>query len=165
LTSTADLVAPHQRDHRDDHQNDGQRDADHTHLTCTHAAKCTPPVAVTAVEINFRYGVEDHPQANTQLAHNLSSLTKDRGCSAPGCTAPGYQCEVHHVEEWAAGGRTDIDDLTFACRPDHRLLTPGGWTTRKHPDGTTEWIPPPQLPLPGGTNDYHHPENYLPRDK
>jgi hypothetical protein len=38
---------------------------------------------------------------------------KDRDCSAPGCTAPGYQCEVHHVEEWAAGGRTDIDDLLF----------------------------------------------------
>ena len=88
---------------------------------------------------------------------------KDRGCTAPGCDMPGYLSEVHHVEEWAAGGRTDIDSLTFGCSPHHGLIKPGGWKTRKRRDGTTEWIPPPQLPLPGGTNDYHHPER-LPED-
>ena len=86
---------------------------------------------------------------------------KDRGCTAPGCDMPGYLSEVHHVEEWAAGGRTDIDSLTFGCSPHHGLIKPGGWKTRKRKDGTTEWIPPPQLPLPGGTNDYHHPERLL----
>lgn len=86
---------------------------------------------------------------------------KDRGCTAPGCDMPGYLSEVHHVDEWAYGGRTDIDDLTFACARDHRLIKPGGWTTRKRPDGSTEWRPPPQIPLPGGTNDYHHPERLL----
>ena len=86
---------------------------------------------------------------------------KDRGCTAPGCDMPGYLSEVHHVEEWAAGGRTDIDSLTFGCSPHHGLIKPGGWKTRKRKNGTTEWIPPPQLPLPGGTNDYHHPERLL----
>ena len=89
---------------------------------------------------------------------------KDRGCTAPGCDMPGYLSEVHHVEEWAAGGRTDIDSLTFGCSPHHGLIKPGGWKTRKRRDGTTEWIPPPQLPLPGGTNDYHHPERLLDND-
>ena len=60
------------------------------------------------------------------------------------------------------GGLTNIDKLTFACGTDHLLITHGGWRTRKHPDGSTQWIPPPQLPLPGGTNDYHHPERLLP---
>ncbi len=69
---------------------------------------------------------------------------KDRGCTHPGCLVPGYLCEVHHIEEWADGGFTDINNLTFACAPHHRLLG-HGWTTRKHEDGTTEWIPPPQL--------------------
>lgn len=87
---------------------------------------------------------------------------KDRGCTAPGCDVPGYLCEVHHVEEWAEGGLTNIDTLTFACGPHHRLIKPGGWRTRKRADGGTEWIPPPQLPLPGGTNDFHHPERLLP---
>lgn len=75
---------------------------------------------------------------------------------------PGYLCETHHVDEWADGGHTDIDRLTFACPAHHRLIKPGGWTTRKRPDGTTEWRPPPQIPLPGGTNSYHHPEQFLP---
>lgn len=86
----------------------------------------------------------------------------DRGCTRPGCDMPGYLTEVHHVDEWAAGGATDVDRLTFACKADHRLLTVGGWKTRKLPDGRTEWIPPPQLPLRPGTNDFHHPERLLP---
>ena len=85
---------------------------------------------------------------------------KDRGCTRPGCDAPGYRCEVHHVDEWAHGGLTNIDKLTLACPPDHRLLEQG-WKTRKLPDGTTQWIPPPQLPLTAGTNDFHHPERLL----
>ncbi len=68
----------------------------------------------------------------------------DRGCTHPECSIPGYLCEVHHITEWAQGGPTDIDNLTFACRPHHRLLG-HGWNTRKRTDGTTEWIPPPQL--------------------
>ncbi len=86
---------------------------------------------------------------------------KDRGCTAPGCTAPGYLCEVHHVEDWAGGGLTNIDTLTFACAPHHKLLDQG-WTTRKLPTGDTQWIPPPQLPLlSAGTNDFHHPEKLI----
>jgi hypothetical protein len=89
---------------------------------------------------------------------------KDRGCTAPGCTTPGYLCEVHHVEEWADGGLTNIDKLTFACRSDHKLLKPSGWKTRKLKDGSTQWLPPPHLPLRGGTNGYHHPERMIPED-
>jgi hypothetical protein len=89
---------------------------------------------------------------------------KDRGCTAPGCDMPGYLCEVHHVDEWADGGRTDIDRLTFACGAHHRLIKPGSWSTRKRRDGSNEWRPPPQLPLAGGSNDFHHPERLLPRE-
>ncbi|NGX05915.1 DUF222 domain-containing protein [Mycobacteroides franklinii] len=71
---------------------------------------------------------------------------RDRGCTHPGCHVPGYLCEVHHIDEWADGGPTNIDNLTFACGPHHRLLN-HGWTTRKRTDGTTQWIPPPQLKL------------------
>ncbi|MEZ0359559.1 HNH endonuclease signature motif containing protein [Mycobacterium sp. SA01] len=87
--------------------------------------------------------------------------SKDRGCTRPGCDKPGYLTEVHHVDEWAQGGLTNIDKLTLACPADHRLLD-HGWKTRKLADGDTEWIPPPHLPmLRGGVNTYHHPERLL----
>jgi hypothetical protein len=89
--------------------------------------------------------------------------SRDRGCTAPGCDMPGYLCEVHHVDEWAAGGLTNIDTLTFACGCHHKLIKPGGWKTRKLKNGSTQWLPPPHLPLRGGTNTYHHPERMLRR--
>jgi hypothetical protein len=89
---------------------------------------------------------------------------KDRGCTRPGCDAPGYRTEVHHVDEWAKGGLTNIDKLTQACPPDHKLLDEG-WSIHIRADGTTEWIPPPQLPITGGgINTYHHPERLLGND-
>lgn len=89
---------------------------------------------------------------------------KDRGCTAPGCDIPGYFAEVHHLHEWADGGLTNVDELTFGCKQDHKKIKPGGWRTRKRKDGRTEWLPPPHLPIPGGTNTYHHPERMLPED-
>ena len=95
--------------------------------------------------------------------HHLNSHSKDRGCTRPGCTVPGYGCQAHHAElDWGKGGLTNIDDLTFACGPDNRLVTENGWRTRKRRDGRTEWIPPPPLDT-GQTrvNNNHHPEKYL----
>ena len=90
---------------------------------------------------------------------------KDRGCTAPGCDIPGYLTEVHHVDEWATGGLTNIDRLTFACRGHHALIKADGWKTLKRKDGTTEWIPPQHLPIKGGVNSYHHQERLLPGEE
>ena len=86
----------------------------------------------------------------------------ERGCTRPGCTAPAYWCQVHHIQGWAAEhGPTDIDLLTLACGPDNRLAEQG-WTVRKRKDGRTEWIPPPHLDTgQARVNNYHHPEKYL----
>ncbi|MFP1151724.1 maturase [Mycobacterium sherrisii] len=89
---------------------------------------------------------------------------KDRGCTHPGCDVPGYWCQVHHVDDWAAGGGTDADALTFACRPHHKLVGLG-WQTRKLANGRTEWIPPPELDIGARTNDYHHPERLVEDDE
>ncbi|CAN5403493.1 HNH endonuclease signature motif containing protein [soil metagenome] len=93
-------------------------------------------------------------------------LAKDRGCTRPGCTATGYQCQVHHaVADWKHHGHTNINELTLACQPDNLLIENTDWTTSKRPDGITEWIPPPHLDTgQQRTNDYHHPERLLGRD-
>ncbi|MCA2263343.1 HNH endonuclease [Mycobacterium marseillense] len=88
-----------------------------------------------------------------------------RGCTAPGCGTKGYYCEVHHVTDYSKCHTTDINDLTFACGPHHRMLQPGGWSTRKNAKGETEWIPPPHLDRgQPHTNTYHHPEKLLRAD-
>ncbi|WP_428841975.1 HNH endonuclease signature motif containing protein, partial [Mycobacterium parmense] len=95
-------------------------------------------------------------------AQRIVLYGKDRGCTAPGCTVGGYYCEVHHVTDWAKSHTTDINQLTFACGPHHRLLQPRGWTTRKNTDGDTQWIPPPHLDRnQPRTNTFHHPEKLL----
>ena len=84
-----------------------------------------------------------------------------RTVAAPHPAAPPrYLCEVHHVEEWATGGATDIDKLTFACTGHHKLLD-HGWTTKNSPTATPNGSHHPNSPLPLGTNTYHHPEKLL----
>ncbi|PRI14782.1 hypothetical protein B2J96_15575 [Mycobacterium shigaense] len=90
---------------------------------------------------------------------------KERGCSAPGCDVPGYLCEVHHVDDYAACHSTDVDNLTFACGTHHRLIRPGGWATRKRTNGDTEWIPLPHLDRgQPRLNSLQHPEDLLSSD-
>lgn len=103
-----------------------------------------------------------HTKRLASPGQRIMLYAKDRGCSAPGCTTPGYYCEVHHVTDFATCRTTDVNDLTFACGPHHRILKPGGWTTRKNAHGDTEWIPPPRLDRgQSRTNTFHHPEKLL----
>jgi cytochrome P450 len=101
------------------------------------------------------------------LEKGTFNFAKDRGCTRPGCTVAGANCQVHHaVNDWADNGQTNIDDLALACPKDNRSITPGGWKTRKRQDGRTEWIPPPHLDSgQSRINDHHHPENYLVDEK
>ncbi|MCK8646467.1 HNH endonuclease signature motif containing protein [Mycobacterium colombiense] len=102
-----------------------------------------------------------HTRRLASPGQRIVLYAKDRGCSHPGCDVAGYYCEVHHVEDWARTHRTDVDQLTLACGPHHRLLEKG-WATRKRANGDTEWIPPPHLDSgQPRTNTFHHPEDLL----
>ncbi|OBF03778.1 hypothetical protein A5730_20960 [Mycobacterium sp. ACS4054] len=102
-----------------------------------------------------------HTKRLASPGQRIVLYAKDRGCSAPGCDVAGYYCEVHHVQDWAGTRRTDIDQLTLACGPHHRLLEKG-WVTRKRANGDTEWIPPPHLDRgQPRTNSFHHPEDLM----
>jgi hypothetical protein len=85
-----------------------------------------------------------HTRRLASPAQRIVLHARDRGCTFPGCTVPGYLCEVHHNNPYATNPVTDINHLSFACGPNHKLADQG-WTTHKNARGETEWIPPPHL--------------------
>ncbi len=102
-----------------------------------------------------------HTKRLASPAQRIMLYAKDRGCTKPGCDAPAYHSQVHHVKGWQPTRRTDIDHLTLACGP-HNRLAEKGWTTRTNARGDTEWLPPPHLDHgQPRTNGYHHPERLL----
>lgn len=50
--------------------------------------------------------------------------TRDRGCTYEGCDRPPRWCEAHHIEHWAQGGDTSLDNLRLLCRRHHRMMHP-----------------------------------------
>jgi hypothetical protein len=53
--------------------------------------------------------------------------SRDRGCRFPGCTNK-RGVDAHHIEHWANGGATSLENLVELCRHHHRLLHEGGYT-------------------------------------
>jgi hypothetical protein len=72
----------------------------------------------------------------------MALITRDAGCSFPGCTHPPSWSDRHHILDWILGGRTDLDNLTLLCRYHHTHFLQKGWTCRMNAEGLPEWIPP-----------------------
>ncbi|UQE75907.1 HNH endonuclease [Gordonia sp. PP30] len=65
-------------------------------------------------------------------AQRLALFARDRGCTAPGCTRPFTQTQMHHMPDWQDGGPTDIDHLGGACGKHNRWngQQPGDWESK-----------------------------------
>ena len=57
---------------------------------------------------------------------------RDRGCRFPGCTATRF-VEIHHLEEWADGGATDLDNQVSLCPFHHDAIGRGDFTITGDP--------------------------------
>ena len=75
-------------------------------------------------------------------------LSRDRGqCQFPGCES--RHCDAHHVEHWADGGETRLQNLVLACRFHHRALHEGGFrVVPGDRDGQFRFLRPDGTPLP-----------------
>jgi hypothetical protein len=67
---------------------------------------------------------------------------RDGGCTFPLCEIPGKWCDVHHLDHWADGGRTDLNNTALVCGAHHTTTHHHGWIIRMAGDGLPEWIPP-----------------------
>ena len=71
---------------------------------------------------------------------------RDRQCRFPGCR--NLRCDSHHVEHWADGGRTALDNLVLLCRRHHRAVHEEGFRIALDAAGDMEFVRPDGRPLP-----------------
>ncbi len=57
-------------------------------------------------------------------------------CQAEGCDMPPEWCDAHHLDPWAAGGKTNLKDGALLCPHHHRLAHNPAYTHERLPDGT-----------------------------
>ncbi|MDO5696685.1 MAG: DUF222 domain-containing protein [Dermatophilus congolensis] len=68
------------------------------------------------------------PARTRRLIHD-----RDRGCRFPGCASTAH-VDIHHIQHWAHGGRTDTPDLVSLCPFHHDGHHRGEFTMRGNAD-------------------------------
>ncbi|GAA1720806.1 HNH endonuclease signature motif containing protein [Fodinicola feengrottensis] len=66
-------------------------------------------------------------------------IARDKGCAR--CGRPPRWTRGHHVQHWADGGATFLENCVLLCDRCHRLVHHGGWDVRIV-DGIVEFLPP-----------------------
>ncbi len=49
-------------------------------------------------------------------------IHRDRHCRYEGCASPPWACDVHHLDPWWSGGKTDLARLGLLCWHHHHLV-------------------------------------------
>lgn len=71
---------------------------------------------------------------------------RDGGCVFPSCDRPHRWCDIHHVDGFARGGRTDVARMVCLCARHHTLIHNSKWTISVNPDGTFRFQHPVRAP-------------------
>jgi hypothetical protein len=58
-------------------------------------------------------------------------LARDVGCRYPGCSNARF-VDAHHIEHWAHGGETSLNNLTLLCPRHHRYVHELGFSIERH---------------------------------
>jgi hypothetical protein len=89
---------------------------------------------------------------------------RDDGCRFPGCTHRRF-LHAHHIEHWARGGPTDLENLVQLCSHHHRVVHEGGFRVQRdgargvrfrRPDGRIVAHAPGPQRLRGPTLEQRH---------
>jgi hypothetical protein len=92
-----------------------------------------------------------HQRRLFSRAQRTALTVRDRGCVFPGCDRPPGWTEAHHVQHWADGGPTDLNNAALLCGRHHRLVHrtendgDQAWEIRVAADGRPEITPPKRI--------------------
>lgn len=73
-------------------------------------------------------------------------IVRDQHCAFPGCSRMPLACDAHHIQHWADGGKTSLDNMIMLCRHHHTLIHESPWQVLID-NGHPVWIPPPKQTL------------------
>lgn len=75
-------------------------------------------------------------ERTAQPGQRRAIIARDRHCRAPGCRTKARYCDVHHVDHWVNGGRTDVDRMVLLCGTHHREFHKAGYSMELAEDAT-----------------------------
>ena len=76
-------------------------------------------------------------------------VCRDQHCAFPGCSRPPVMSHGHHIQHWADGGPTSLDNLVLLCGHHHRIIHHTPWEVRLSAlDGRPEFRAPPKAGRP-----------------
>jgi Domain of unknown function (DUF222)/HNH endonuclease len=67
--------------------------------------------------------------------------SRDDGCRFPGCTHQNF-LHAHHIQHWARGGSTALENLVQLCSYHHRLVHEGGFRVERSGGGAVRFRRP-----------------------
>jgi len=73
--------------------------------------------------------------------------SRDQGCRFPGCTHRRFM-HAHHIEHWARGGPTTLENLVQLCSYHHRLVHEGGFRVERSGGGDVRFRRPDGRAIP-----------------
>ncbi|MCY3968124.1 MAG: HNH endonuclease signature motif containing protein, partial [bacterium] len=75
-------------------------------------------------------------------AQRCALIVRDKHCV--GCGRTPTWCEAHHIQHWAHGGETNLDNLVLVCTSCHHNIHDNGWQVVQNQDGKYDLRPPPK---------------------
>jgi len=79
-------------------------------------------------------------------AQTRAVRTRDGGCIFPGCGRPPRWCDIHHIDDWASGGHTDVPRMCCLCRRHHTLIHNSRWSIVVEANGSFRLTHPIRAP-------------------
>jgi hypothetical protein len=96
---------------------------------------CCDASVVTVLEdeqgrvLNIGRRARTVPPAISRALASRALALRDKTCRFPGCCESRY-VDAHHIQHWADGGETSLDNLVTFCRYHHRQLHQGSFFVR-----------------------------------
>ena len=105
-------------------------------LTCDSTIR---KVEVDSVGLALNVGRKSRTATDAQWA---ATKAMHSTCAWDGCGTKIQHCQLHHIQYWRNGGKTNMNNLVPLCSHHHHKVHEGGWSLKLKPDRSLVHIKP-----------------------